>query len=125
LLSSGKKYLKKRPEKDQILQILSFDQLLKTHPEFTNCLKLVFIGSVRNTDDESIVAHLKSKIDHLNLNDHVEIIENATYEILNEYLRDCAIGLHSMYNEHFGISIVEYMAAGLITIANDSGGSLN
>jgi alpha-1,2-mannosyltransferase len=27
-----------------------------------------------------------------------------------------------MWNEHFGISIVEMMAAGLITIAHDSGG---
>ena len=27
-----------------------------------------------------------------------------------------------MWNEHFGISVVEYMAAGLVTIAHDSGG---
>ena len=27
-----------------------------------------------------------------------------------------------MWNEHFGIAVVELMAAGLITIAHDSGG---
>lgn len=27
-----------------------------------------------------------------------------------------------MWNEHFGISVVEYMAAGLVTVAHKSGG---
>lgn len=30
--------------------------------------------------------------------------------------------LHTMIDEHFGIAIVELMAAGLITIAHNSGG---
>ena len=34
------------------------------------------------------------------------------------------IGLHAMVNEHFGIGIVEYMAAGLVPVANSSGGPL-
>jgi len=32
------------------------------------------------------------------------------------------VGLHTMLEEHFGISIVEMMAAGLYTIAHNSGG---
>uniref|UniRef100_A0A914UP43 Glycosyl transferase family 1 domain-containing protein n=1 Tax=Plectus sambesii TaxID=2011161 RepID=A0A914UP43_9BILA len=32
------------------------------------------------------------------------------------------IGVHTMWNEHFGISVVEGMAAGNIMIASDSGG---
>lgn len=33
-----------------------------------------------------------------------------------------SIGIHSMKNEHFGISVVELMAGGLIVIAHDSAG---
>ena len=32
------------------------------------------------------------------------------------------IGIHTMLEEHFGISIVEMMAAGLYTVAHNSGG---
>ena len=34
------------------------------------------------------------------------------------------VGLHTMKQEHFGISIVEMMAAGMLTIAHKSGGPL-
>lgn len=34
------------------------------------------------------------------------------------------VGLHTMRDEHFGISIVEMMAAGILTIAHKSGGPL-
>ena len=34
------------------------------------------------------------------------------------------IGLHTMWNEHFGIGVVECMAAGLIMIAHRSGGPM-
>ena len=33
-----------------------------------------------------------------------------------------SIGVHSMRNEHFGISVVELMAAGAVVVAHDSGG---
>lgn len=32
------------------------------------------------------------------------------------------VAIHTMKEEHFGISIVEMMSAGLITIAHDSAG---
>lgn len=34
------------------------------------------------------------------------------------------MGVHTMMNEHFGIGVVEYMAAGCITVAHKSGGPL-
>jgi alpha-1,2-mannosyltransferase len=34
------------------------------------------------------------------------------------------VGIHTMKQEHFGISIVEMMAAGLVTIAHASAGPL-
>lgn len=30
--------------------------------------------------------------------------------------------IHTMWNEHFGIAVVECLAAGLITVVHDSGG---
>ena len=39
-----------------------------------------------------------------------------------ELLNRAKIGLHSMWNEHFGICVVELMASGLITIAHNSAG---
>lgn len=47
---------------------------------------------------------------------------NVTYAELRELLSAAHAGLHSMEDEHFGIVIVEYMAAGCIPIAHNSGG---
>lgn len=44
--------------------------------------------------------------------DVVEFRINASFEELQSLLTDAVGGLHTMLDEHFGISIVEYMAAG-------------
>lgn len=36
-------------------------------------------------------------------------MENASFEELLKYLKTSLIGIHTMKNEHFGISIIEYM----------------
>jgi alpha-1,2-mannosyltransferase len=41
---------------------------------------------------------------------------------METYLREAAVGIHTMWNEHFGISVVEMMAAGLVVVAHNSGG---
>ncbi|KAG4067448.1 hypothetical protein HA402_009685 [Bradysia odoriphaga] len=41
-----------------------------------------------------------------------------------QYLRVASIGLNTMCNEHFGIGVVDMLAAGLITVANRSGGPM-
>lgn len=79
-------------------------------------------GSVRNSEDERYVQQLQSKIDSLGLQSSVQIITNQSYSVIQFFLSIAQIGLHTMWNEHFGISIVEMMAAGLLTVAHNSGG---
>lgn len=59
---------------------------------------------------------------HLALDENVEFKLNTSYSELVSELQRGTIGLHTMWNEHFGISVVESMAAGLIMVAHDSGG---
>ncbi len=56
------------------------------------------------------------------MQESVEFIVDAGRGKVVEMLSRASIGLHTMFEEHFGISIVEMMAAGLVTIAHDSGG---
>ena len=39
-------------------------------------------------------------------------------------MSEALVGLHTMWNEHFGIAVVEMLAAGLVTVAHRSGGPL-
>lgn len=59
---------------------------------------------------------------HLALDENVEFKINIPYTELISELQKGTIGIHAMWNEHFGIGVVESMAAGLIMIAHASGG---
>lgn len=112
-----------RPEKDHALQIRSFAKFLqKISNDKRRCYKLVLIGSCRNEDDSKRVGSLKVLAAQLNINEHVEFALNVTFEELKNHLSMATIGLHTMWNEHFGIGVVECMAAGVITLAHNSGG---
>lgn len=128
-----------RPEKDHLLQIQSFHELLRTHPGLRALpdLRLVIMGSVRNPNDEKIVRLCMDEVERLNVSrdvpesdraeidfaNRVELKVNVPYAEIVHYVHDVAsIGLHTMWNEHFGISVVEMQAAGLLTIAHASGG---
>ncbi|KAG8452792.1 hypothetical protein GDO86_004546 [Hymenochirus boettgeri] len=110
-----------RPEKDHPLQIRSFAALLeKKTPEERTKLKLILIGGCRNKEDELRVSHLKKLSSELEV--PVEFKVNIPFEELKKHLSEATIGLHTMWNEHFGIGIVECMAAGTIILAHNSGG---
>lgn len=59
---------------------------------------------------------------HLALDENVEFKLNIPFSELELELQRGTIGLHTMWNEHFGIGVVECMAAGLIMVAHASGG---
>ncbi|UJR35544.1 hypothetical protein I4U23_028298 [Adineta vaga] len=111
-----------RPEKDHELQIRSFHELLQRIPEHRQRLRLILIGSVRHEDDKQRVEQLKTLVENLNITEEVEFKLNINFNELKNHLNKALIGLHTMWNEHFGIGIVEMMAAGAIVLAHKSGG---
>ncbi|XP_034549841.1 GDP-Man:Man(3)GlcNAc(2)-PP-Dol alpha-1,2-mannosyltransferase-like [Notolabrus celidotus] len=117
-----------RPEKDHRLQIRAFCKLLDrmdrkgAGPGGRESLRLVLIGGCRNQEDEERVLMLRGLCEELGVSDRVDFKLNVPYEELKKELVEATIGLHTMWNEHFGIGVVECMAAGTIVLAHKSGG---
>uniref|UniRef100_A0A1D1YIG0 GDP-Man:Man(3)GlcNAc(2)-PP-Dol alpha-1,2-mannosyltransferase n=1 Tax=Anthurium amnicola TaxID=1678845 RepID=A0A1D1YIG0_9ARAE len=111
-----------RPEKAHTVQLEAFSLALQRLDSALSRPKLLFVGSCRNSEDKERVRKLRDKCGQLNMDEDVEFHEDVTYRELVQLLGDAIAGLHSMIDEHFGISIVEYMAAGAIPIAHNSAG---
>uniref|UniRef100_A0A8C2V200 GDP-Man:Man(3)GlcNAc(2)-PP-Dol alpha-1,2-mannosyltransferase n=2 Tax=Chinchilla lanigera TaxID=34839 RepID=A0A8C2V200_CHILA len=111
-----------RPEKNHPLQIRAFAKLLGKKVAESPSLKLVLIGGCRNKDDELRVNQLRRLCEDLKVQEDVEFKINIPFDELKKYLSEATIGLHTMWNEHFGIGVVECMAAGTVILAHNSGG---
>ena len=114
-----------RPEKTHDLILRSFSKMLRsstTKPGTTNGAKLVLIGSVRDSDDAKRVYQLRLLAHELKIADDIKFICDASWLEVLDWLRKSWVGVNAMWNEHFGIGVVEYQAAGLICVVNDSGG---
>jgi len=97
-----------RPEKDHALQLRSFAKLLEMHDGAMreSGVTLAMIGSCRGADDARRVDELRSLAGELGIGDRVEFVLNEPYSVVREYLRRASVGLHTMWNEHFGIGVV-------------------
>ncbi|XP_071734396.1 GDP-Man:Man(3)GlcNAc(2)-PP-Dol alpha-1,2-mannosyltransferase-like [Rutidosis leptorrhynchoides] len=111
-----------RPEKAHTLQLQAFALAVKKLSSDVPKPKLQFVGSCRNVADEKRLQSLKDLAIQLNVEEDVEFYKNVTYRELVKLLGGATAGIHSMIDEHFGISVVEYMAAGAIPIAHNSAG---
>lgn len=112
-----------RPEKDHPLQLRSFHEFLKCKmAKDRHKYKLILVGSCRNQEDTDRVNSLKQLASKLGIKSNVEFALNVSFEKLKSYLAEATIGLHTMWNEHFGIGVVECMASGAVVLAHDSGG---
>ncbi|NP_001171793.1 asparagine-linked glycosylation protein 11-like [Saccoglossus kowalevskii] len=112
-----------RPEKDHRLQLLSFQRLLRSTSETQrDRLTLILVGSCRNQGDAARVDELRQLCEDLKIRSNVEFKLNVSFDELKKYLGEATIGLHTMWNEHFGIGVVECMAAGTVILAHKSGG---
>ena len=112
-----------RPEKNHTLIISAFAKLLTSQKwETGKSPRLIFVGSVRDRDDATRVYKLRLLAHELQIKDDVEFVCDASWPQVLEHLRSSSIGVNGMWNEHFGIGVVEYQASGLISVVNDSGG---
>ncbi|KAI0252784.1 mannosyltransferase [Lactifluus subvellereus] len=102
-----------RPEKDHAAQVHMMAVLLKRYPER------------RQAEDSARVDELKALAASLQVTDHVEFVVNAPYPRILELLSQASVGLNTMIDEHFGINVVEFMAAGVIPVVHASGGPLH
>ncbi|XP_074650121.1 GDP-Man:Man(3)GlcNAc(2)-PP-Dol alpha-1,2-mannosyltransferase-like [Tubulanus polymorphus] len=112
-----------RPEKDHKLQIHAFCKFVRSRDDDRReMFRLVLIGGCRNADDEARVQELRELCRMLDVEENVEFKLNVPFIVLKEELAAATIGLHTMWNEHFGIGVVECMAAGTVVLAHNSGG---
>jgi alpha-1,2-mannosyltransferase len=112
-----------RPEKNHTIIVNAFAKLIASR-SWTDASrpKLVLIGSVRDSDDATRVYKLRLLAHELQIKNDVEFVCDASWPQVLDHLRSSTIGVNGMWNEHFGIGVVEYQAAGLISVVNNSGG---
>ncbi|KAH6936566.1 hypothetical protein HPB50_019176 [Hyalomma asiaticum] len=112
-----------RPEKDHELQLKVLVELKEQLPETEfSKIKFIMIGGCRNQDDEQRVNSLKHLSAEMGVEDHVEFKLNVPFTELISEMKKASAAIHTMWNEHFGICVVECMAAGLLMVAHNSGG---
>lgn len=116
-----------RPEKNHTLILRAFARMVHSEnadsSDIISKARLTLLGSVRKgTEDETMVYKLRLLAHELKVTDRVDFLIGAPWKQKIDLLRRSWIGVNGMWNEHFGIGVVEYQAAGLICVVNDSGG---
>jgi len=87
----------------------------------TQNARFIIIGRADQYSTETIDS-LQKAIKEQNVQDRVILMPNVKRSRLIELLATAKVYLHVMPSEHFGISIIEAMAAGCIPIVRRSGG---
>ncbi|KAL3879469.1 hypothetical protein ACJMK2_031766 [Sinanodonta woodiana] len=114
-----------RPEKDHQLQINSFYEFLMKHTPLERLrYRLLLVGSCRDQNDLNRVEQLQVLCKELKIKDYVDFKLNVSFQELMDLMASSVIGLHTMRDEHFGIGVVELMAAGTVVLAHNSGGPM-
>lgn len=115
-----------RPEKNHELILEAFAKFLHSNPELpaypNERPQLILIGSVRDSIDEKSVYKLRLLAHELHMKENVQFLCEAPWPQMLEWMGKASVGVNGMWNEHFGIGVVEYQAAGLVSVVNNSGG---
>ncbi|CCK71631.1 alpha-1,2-mannosyltransferase ALG11 KNAG_0H02170 [Huiozyma naganishii CBS 8797] len=115
-----------RPEKRHRLILDQYAMYADTVEDPTSRITLTFIGSTRSQEDRDYVQQLieyAREVLHLPARD-VRFLTDCSYDEVKEQLGKATYGINAMWNEHFGIAVVEYIAAGLIPLVHASAGPL-
>lgn len=115
-----------RPEKNHEMILRAFAAFVR--PELASLKaagkavpRLILIGNMR-ASDEMRVYTLRVLARELGVDEYVQFVPDAKWEAMVDYMAQSSVGVNGMWSEHFGIGVVEYQAAGLICVVNDSGG---
>ena len=120
-----------RPEKDHVLQIKAMFELRQILPEKDwERTKLVIIGGCRGQDDWKLLQDLKDLSKHFSVEDNVTFLPNLPFSDLLSEFGKATVGIHTMWNEHFGIGDSSFVNLWSITTFNtrncgDDGGRLD
>jgi alpha-1,2-mannosyltransferase len=110
-----------RPEKDHPLQVAAFATAVKRKLLPPGTL-LYLIGGCRDSNDHRRADQLEVLAKQLGVEASVRVERNVPAERVVELLKIATIGLHTMRDEHFGIVVAEYQAAGCVPVAHNSAG---
>ncbi|KAK8095031.1 alpha-1-2-mannosyltransferase alg11 [Apiospora hydei] len=111
-----------RPEKNHTLILNAFAEFVNSKTKASEDAKLVLVGSVRDDTDSKRVYQLRLLVNELQIKDRVIFQLDASWPDILMWLSKAYVGVNGMWNEHFGIGVVEYQAAGLIAVVHNSGG---
>ena len=118
-----------RPEKNHELILRAFAKFVHPPDESDKKtragVRLLLIGNVRDSEDEKRIYALRLLAHDLKIKEEVQFACNSPWPDMLKSLGKSSIGVNGMWNEHFGIGVVEYQAAGLINVVNNSGGPKN
>jgi glycosyltransferase involved in cell wall biosynthesis len=108
---------------------------INKHKEIENAIKLAkilkkanvgkgmrIVGNMHYTYDLDYYLFLYSMIRNFDLEDYVTIETNLSFNDLVSAMRKAKAYFHPMVGEHFGIAVVEAMAAGLVPVVPAVGG---
>ena len=83
--------------------------------------KFVIIGKA-DEYSKPILTTLSQSAKTFQVEDRILILQNAPFKELLKALSEAKVYLHTMPQDHFGISIVEAMASGCVPVVHKSGG---
>ena len=66
-------------------------------------MQLMLVGGCRGPEDEKRLESLRALAVSLDLTNHVDFQVNVDFSTLCRLLAGASVGLHTMWNEHFGI----------------------